>query len=231
MTEIIKNREELEDFFKNLGIEYRYSCYNEKDPEGCSLLGDYVQIIEKNFKKAAKVYKHGCDKHDYGKTCNKFGTFAFLGRGTTQDYQQAFAYFTKACDNESAEGCFHAGQMLTGTDPKVKDHVTIDGKKALSCFEKSCRLGNNDGCFYAHSVYYHGEHGVKKDWKKAFNLIRAPCEENGHYESCNNLKLMYVRGQGTPKDLEKAKKVQERIDDYLDVAENRRQLEMGQGAD
>jgi predicted enzyme involved in methoxymalonyl-ACP biosynthesis len=34
MTEIFKDVSELEEFFKNLGIEYRFSCYHEKNSEG-----------------------------------------------------------------------------------------------------------------------------------------------------------------------------------------------------
>lgn len=40
MTEIFKSVDELEEYFKNLGIEYRFSCYYEKNGEGiqCSIL-------------------------------------------------------------------------------------------------------------------------------------------------------------------------------------------------
>ena len=31
---LMKEKEEVQDFLKNLGIEYRYSCYSEKNPEG-----------------------------------------------------------------------------------------------------------------------------------------------------------------------------------------------------
>lgn len=32
--EMFKNKEEMEQFLENLGIEYRYSCYNERNAEG-----------------------------------------------------------------------------------------------------------------------------------------------------------------------------------------------------
>lgn len=34
MGEIFKNREELDEYFKNLAIEYRYACYSDRSPEG-----------------------------------------------------------------------------------------------------------------------------------------------------------------------------------------------------
>ncbi len=36
MTEIVKDISELEEFYKNLGIEYRFGCYYEKNSEGMS---------------------------------------------------------------------------------------------------------------------------------------------------------------------------------------------------
>jgi hypothetical protein len=34
MTEIFKRREEMEEFLHNLGVEYRYSCYRERNADG-----------------------------------------------------------------------------------------------------------------------------------------------------------------------------------------------------
>ena len=45
MTEIFKNFEELEEYFKNLGIEYRFSCYYEKNGEGLTLSFFYFDLM------------------------------------------------------------------------------------------------------------------------------------------------------------------------------------------
>jgi len=37
MTGMVKDVAELEEFYKNLGIEYRFSCYYEKNAEGMAL--------------------------------------------------------------------------------------------------------------------------------------------------------------------------------------------------
>lgn len=34
MTDILKEKEEVQLYLKNLGIEYRFSCFSEKNPEG-----------------------------------------------------------------------------------------------------------------------------------------------------------------------------------------------------
>lgn len=34
MAQLFKDKEELDEFLHNLGIEYRFSCYEEKNPDG-----------------------------------------------------------------------------------------------------------------------------------------------------------------------------------------------------
>ena len=99
---MVKEKEEVQDFLKNLGIEYRYSCYSEKNPEGkcwafvclsfnvdsysfalgCQLLGDYFTQIDGDFEKANKVFKDNCDTRNYGRSCSSYGLHQFYGRGT-----------------------------------------------------------------------------------------------------------------------------------------------------
>lgn len=40
----MKEKEEVVEFLKNLGIEYRYSCYGEKNPEGMILSDLYLKL-------------------------------------------------------------------------------------------------------------------------------------------------------------------------------------------
>ena len=53
----LKDSEEVKDYIENLGIEYRFGCYHEKDPKACHLLGDYWESIKKDFNKALKIYR------------------------------------------------------------------------------------------------------------------------------------------------------------------------------
>ena len=53
----LKDSEEVADYIENLGIEYRFGCYHEKDPKACHLLGDYWESIKKDFSKALKIYR------------------------------------------------------------------------------------------------------------------------------------------------------------------------------
>lgn len=46
----------------------------------CHLLGDYEESITRNNNKAAAIYKENCDVRNSGRSCAKYGTFAYLGK-------------------------------------------------------------------------------------------------------------------------------------------------------
>lgn len=97
----LKDETEVKDYIEKLGVEYRFGCYSEKNPEGnliiqlfivvlspllhpypvCHLLGDYLEGVKKDFEKASKVYRSTCDDYGYSKSCLKYGKYAILGKG------------------------------------------------------------------------------------------------------------------------------------------------------
>ena len=46
----------------------------------CHLLGDYHESLNKDFEKAADIYKNNCDNLDYGRSCAKFGGYKLIGK-------------------------------------------------------------------------------------------------------------------------------------------------------
>jgi len=247
MAQIFKEKEELEQYFDNLGVEYRYSCYSDKNPEGellcldlitngcdlgCHLLGEFMHLIRNDFKKAYTVFEFACKEYKYGKSCNQLGTFTFQGKGIKKpDLKKAAEYFDSSCENNSPEGCFHFGQMVSGRDPQmIKAGIKPDYVKSIKAFEKGCQLGNPDSCFSVSAAYMFGEIGVEKDDVKAFNFAKKACEEFNHFESCNNLGIMYSKGIGTKKDPAAFKAIQRKLDDYLDQVDKKRSLDMGRGS-
>nr|AEE62589.1 unknown [Dendroctonus ponderosae] len=92
----LKSESEVKDYIKNLGIEYRFGCYSEKNPEVCHLLADFLDAIKKDFEKAAKVYKTNCDEYKFGKSCLKYGAYCITGKGVKKtDYPAAYSYLRK----------------------------------------------------------------------------------------------------------------------------------------
>jgi len=39
------------------------------------LLGDYLETIENNPDKAAKIYKENCDERNFGRSCYKYASY------------------------------------------------------------------------------------------------------------------------------------------------------------
>jgi len=75
MSYDFKKEEDVKEYIKNLGIEYRFGCFSEKDPQICQLLGDYLETIENNPDKAAKIFKDNCDEHNFGRSCYKYASY------------------------------------------------------------------------------------------------------------------------------------------------------------
>lgn len=90
--------EDVDEYIKNLGIEYRFGCYSEKRPEVCHLLGDYFEAIQRDFERAARVYKTNCDDYKFPRSCHKYGNYGFIGRGgVKQSFDTALEYYNKVC--------------------------------------------------------------------------------------------------------------------------------------
>lgn len=151
-------------------------------------------------------------------------------KGCEQNIKKSVEYFTKGCQLDDNEGCFYAGQLLSGSDPLYRPSVEPNIKKALEYLEKGCDNTKNgiisgECCFYAHSHYLLGKNGCEKDLAKAFKLAEKGCEFD-NFQSCNNLSQMYGLGSGTPKNEEMAQKYRRKTLDVLEELENQRQIEM-----
>jgi len=143
--------------------------------------------------------------------------------------QKAVDYFSKGCELNDAEGCFYAGQFLSGTDPQFKDDVKIDTKKSLEYLEKGCDMTSNghlaaECCFRASSSYIFGNNGCNKDMKKAFQLSLKGCNFD-HVESCANLSQMYLLGKGTKKDIELGNKYRAKTIEMIEQIQNYKSIE------
>ncbi|KAG5335507.1 COA7 factor, partial [Acromyrmex charruanus] len=145
----LKNEEEVNEYLKNLHIEYQFGCYSEKNPEVCHLLGNFYEAIKLDTDKAASLYKTTCDQYNYARSCAKFGDFKVIGKGCEKDIPTAYKYLSKSCELNDEYGCLHAGVLGTSkSDIGEKDRATQihTGVKYL---KKACDVYNLDkACFY-----------------------------------------------------------------------------------
>jgi len=192
----LKNEEDVQLYLENLGIEYRFSCYHEKRPDGCHLLADYLESVKRDFKKAGSVYMKNCNENKHPKSCYKYGNYSLLGRGCTKSEERAYNYFKKGCENGSAEACYHAGLMLTS--PKITT-LQKDYQQGLKFLEKGCEGNDKDSCYFASSLHFQFAEFLPVNKKRAFELAYKACELGNVY-ACSNVSLMYKRGDGVEKN-------------------------------
>ena len=80
----LTDEDQVQDYLDNLGIEYRFGCYEEKSPKSCQLLGEYFESITREFDKALQIFETNCLKNNHGPSCSKAGFYLASGNGGIQ---------------------------------------------------------------------------------------------------------------------------------------------------
>jgi len=107
----LKDETEVAEYVENLGIEYRFGCYHERDPKACHLLGDYLEGIKKDWSKALKIYATNCDEYKHGHSCHKVAGYKYVGKKCPKDADEAYEYFKKGCEQGYTSSCLSAGLL------------------------------------------------------------------------------------------------------------------------
>ncbi|XP_071449769.1 cytochrome c oxidase assembly factor 7 homolog [Hetaerina americana] len=234
MTTDFKDEAEVKEFLDNLGIEYRFGCYHERKIDVCHLLGDYLEAIKKDYQKAAKVYKANCDGQKYAKSCYKYATYSYLGKGKVpKDQKTAFDYYNRGCEYGDVDSCLYGGLMSVAASSKIKNER--DFPLGLKLLEKACSGGNAFSCHYISGMYLAGVQSpaktedLPKDMKKAHHYAAEACKL-GNPQACANLSIMYKNGEGVTKDEAKAEHFKKMaIDMHEEATKQQRQLTFQEG--
>ncbi|XP_066994110.2 cytochrome c oxidase assembly factor 7 homolog [Anabrus simplex] len=225
----LKDESEVKEYIENLGIEYRFGCYQEKKPDVCHLLGDYLEGIKKDFEKACKVYKANCDYNNFSKSCYKFANYSVLGKGLNKsDTEEAFKYYEKACSLGDPDACLNGGLISINSGPhcrKVKDYTA-----GMAMLDKCCEKNKAYCCFYLSGMYISGVEQVqiKQDMEKAYQYALKGCEL-GDMHACANVSQMYRKGEGVAKNEELAEKYKKKAHEIQENHRLKAQLQFQQG--
>ncbi|XP_017298491.1 cytochrome c oxidase assembly factor 7 homolog [Diaphorina citri] len=126
------DEKEIQEYTKNLGIEYRFGCYSEKNPDACHLLGDFLDAIQKDPEKAMKVYKANCDESGYGRSCFQYGRLLMRDKNFSDEEKMTLTppYFERGCQNNHAESCVMNGigmlaRAAGNTDTSLYPRVSL----------------------------------------------------------------------------------------------------------
>ncbi|XP_050292828.1 cytochrome c oxidase assembly factor 7 homolog [Anthonomus grandis grandis] len=240
----LKSEDEVKDYIKNLGIEYRFGCYSEKKPEVCHLLADFLEAIKKDYEKAAKVYKNNCDEYKFGKSCLKYGGYCLTGKGVkTSNYPAAYNYFEKGCNLDEPYSCFNQAILLVTKNDGFG--VKQDVLKGMELLQKACAAQNGMACYYLSGLYIAGAKNgssvgdkgekdsfdIPRNMEKAFKYALEGCNLGNMY-SCANVSQMYTKGDGVEKNLELADKYKKRaLEMQEEATKNAQTLKFGVGLD
>ncbi|XP_050440800.1 cytochrome c oxidase assembly factor 7 homolog [Adelges cooleyi] len=215
MSYNFKKEEDVKEYIKNIGIEYRFGCFSEKDPQICQLLGDYLEAIENNPDKAAKIYKQNCDERHFGRSCYKYASY--LEKTNLKNLKpvlpEMIKYLKKGCDHNWSDGCFAAGMKLnyhSNLIPNIEER-TKSILEGLQYLEKACNNRHAEACYVASTIHYNGydEIGLKPNKIKFLEFSEKACEHND-IRACVNASVAYKKGDGVPVDLELAQKFKDK---------------------
>ncbi|KAL0277710.1 UNVERIFIED_CONTAM: hypothetical protein PYX00_004904 [Menopon gallinae] len=222
-----KNDKEAEEYIKRLGVEYRFGCFSEKNPEVCQLLGDYLDAIKKDFEKAGKIYKTNCDEYNFPKSCHSYGNYALVGKGQEKgNVAVAYTYYSKACELGVAKSCLNAGLM--DVNGSVSGRREKNLHKGVESLDKACELGNDYACFYLAGIYMTDDI-MQRDMKQAFKYSEKACELGSMF-ACSNLSIMYKKGEGVEKNEEMSQKMKKKADEIREEHESNLVIEFGRGS-
>ncbi|CAL7938714.1 unnamed protein product [Xylocopa violacea] len=225
----LKDPNEIEEYIKNLHIEYQFGCLSEKKPEVCHLLGDYKEAIIQHYKDAINVYKKNCDQYNYGRSCTKYGDYRVKGKHCEKDLTEAFKYLQKGCENGDANGCLRAGVLAVSEEkpePDRKSQVLL----GLKLLKKACDSKEEKACFYLSGIYLSGiEEIVEKNLKEAYVLSLKSCELGNPF-ACSNVSVMHKKGDGVQQNQELAQSFRKRADElFKDMKDFKQQIKFHQG--
>jgi len=224
----LKSEEEVKEYVKNLGTEYRFGCFSEKNPEVCHLLGDYMESISKDFQKAGRIYRTNCDDYQYGRSCYKAGHYYFAGKGgLDKSIDTSHDYYEKGCKYGCVDSCFRSG-VLTMMNLRSKK-PNRDFSKGFEDLKKGCEGNNSEACHHLSALYMDGfGDKLQKDMTKAFDFANRACGL-GNIPACVNVSIMYKRGEGVKKDLDKSEQYKNRAVSLKDEVDKKKQLVFQEG--
>ncbi len=142
----------------------------------------------------------------------RLGAMSALGQGVDKDFNTARDWYTKAAE----QGHFKAARILSAMYYKG-DEIPKDEAQAVKWAEAAANYGDDGQMYLLTAYYFAGGKGMEANHEKAFKYFTL-AEKKGESKATVPLGIMHQKGQGTPKDLNKAA-------EYFQKAINSKNLE------
>jgi len=226
----LKDSEDVKVYLDNLGIEYRFGCYHEKNPKSCHLLADYWEAIKKDFSKAYRTYETNCLDYNHGHSCAKAGGYRYFGKACQKDPDMALDFFKKGCGLGYHKACMSAGLLEIGSQDD-KNYIRTEPpnpKQGLEFLRLGCEEGHSaeSGYRYSSAFLKGRQNACEKNFETAFKYSVMACEL-GSMAGCTNTAIMYRRGDGVAKNEVLAKEYADVAEEMMTQLKMQQQIEFG----
>ncbi|KAL3868957.1 hypothetical protein ACJMK2_041703 [Sinanodonta woodiana] len=211
----LKDEKEVQKHLANLYIEFNYQCHEDKMPDGCHRLGELLELVKRDFTKAATVYKMNCDENKYGHSCYKYAQYNLAGLGMEKNLEEGLKYHSIGCELGFTAACHNGGMLHIGSIVSGKS----DPIKGADFLERACEKKDSDSCARLGEAYLTGLKQFQQDKTKAFEYIKKACElEN--VRGCGNLSVMYKKGDGVMQNSEMAEMYKQKTLNLIESTKN-----------
>ena len=182
---------------EDLRVEFERDCDMGK-ASACFSLGEWHQVIKRDYAKAAAIFTEACHSKKNGNSCFGLGALYAAGKGVEQrDMTKARALFAKACSLGHTRGCDIHG--ATCMDTKSFGEQDVAG--AQTSFAAACSREYAPSCYRLGQMHLKGQLASdgKSDAKSAHYFMKRACDL-GAPNGCHTMAVMYKLGDGVPKD-------------------------------
>lgn len=188
-------------------------------PAGCFNLAKMLMTgkggIQYDRAEAYRTFDRAC-KGGHGGACHLQAQILCspageLGPGVPHNPQKAIDLYQKVCDGGDSISCFTLASMLLRGDKVSKDADNVSPQEARGLVPLEQRTNEED-----RSRKPDDTKPIRRDPKRAEQLLMQACINGSHATSCHNLAVMYTHGDdGVPADAAKAAKFQQKTDDMV----------------
>eukprot|EP00753_Platysulcus_tardus_P006592 PLAT14332.1.p1 GENE.PLAT14332.1~~PLAT14332.1.p1 ORF type:complete len:228 (+),score=64.92 PLAT14332.1:12-695(+) len=181
-------------YLKEKREEFEAFC-DEGDGNACNSLGEWWQVVGKDFRKAAGLFETNCWERGHGQSCYNLALLRYHGRGVSISAKEALRLSKRACELKHPVGCYAAARLLLSG----RGGVARDAALAMELFSGACKMEHSLSCLHLGGYSLLGKHGMERDLAEARRLFEVACD-GGEKAACTNLAVMYLRGEGVAKD-------------------------------
>jgi TPR repeat protein len=182
-------------------------------PGACFSLGEWHQVVARDFATARAIYEKNCGARDNANSCFNLAVLVAQGAGGDKDEPRARELLETACRFGHARACDTHGQTCLREAQRRAKTLTsasaaaavADVAEARQSLAKACAKDYAPSCFRLGHMYRIGQlsaDGKTADHVAAFKFMKRTCDL-GMASGCKNLAVMYRRGDGMDRPDEK----------------------------